>query len=49
MKELVTVAGHKRALATIRYIKANGFLDIGFWPMDELSSTVGIVGRRSSG
>jgi hypothetical protein len=25
MKELVTVTGHKRALATIRNLKANGF------------------------
>jgi hypothetical protein len=44
MKELVTVTGHKRALATIAYLKANGFRDIGFWPKDELSTTVGILG-----
>lgn len=44
MKELVTVTGHKRALATIRYLKDNGFHHVGFWPKDELSTGIGILG-----
>jgi hypothetical protein len=44
MKELVTVGTHERALATIRYLKANGFHQIGFWPKGELSTRVGILG-----
>jgi hypothetical protein len=44
MIELVTVTGHRRALATICYLKAKGFHHIGFWPKDELSTSVGVLG-----
>ena len=44
MSEVVIVAGHERAVAIVRLLKAKGVHEVGFWPKDVLDSGVGIIG-----